>query len=173
MSAVLSSLVAVAGTLLGSAATFFFQRASADRTAALGFVEKLRQDRLNAYNAFGDAAIEYRRAENDRWFRLQEGDGEASQAAAKVAHTTRASARSALVRIALLTSDTRMQDLGNEIIQVSRSISQANGADEREKRAARAKLLIDAVIERAAAQVQSPPRQLRPTLGLHERRDRR
>ncbi|MEV0252380.1 hypothetical protein AB0H76_37730 [Nocardia sp. NPDC050712] len=156
MSTILPALIAVAGTLLGAGATFFFQRSTAERAATLGFAERLRQDRLNAYNAFADAAAEYRGAEFDRWFRIQENDSAAVRAALQAAHAKRTVARSALLRIALLTDDSRLRELGQEIIELSRLISRAADATERDSKGDRARELLDAFVERAATQVQAP-----------------
>ncbi|RMI29323.1 hypothetical protein [Nocardia stercoris] len=67
----LTALIAVGGTLLGSIVTFGFQRLTADRTVRQGFRERLRQDRLSAYSAFAAVVMEYRHFENDRtgWHR--------------------------------------------------------------------------------------------------------
>ncbi|MCU1648424.1 MAG: hypothetical protein JWN03_8699 [Nocardia sp.] len=163
MSTLLPALIAVAGTLLGAWVTFFFQRSTAERATSQAFAERLRQDRLNAYNAFADAAIEYRGTEYDRWFQLRENiDAAARAAILAAAHSKRTVARSALLRITLLTDDVRLRDLGREIIEMTRSISRADDREQREERGDQAKVLLDTFIERAAAQVQSPstPRQL-------------
>ncbi|MEU8899982.1 hypothetical protein [Nocardia sp. NPDC048505] len=157
VSVLVPALIAVAGTLLGAGATFFFQRSTADRAAAQLFAERLRQDRLNAYNAFADAATEYRSIEYDRWFRNSEDDAEALRAAKQTAHAKRTLARSALLRIALLTDDNRLRTLGNDIIDTARAISRASDAAERDTHGDRAQALLDTFITHAAAQVQSPP----------------
>lgn len=165
MSAVLPALIAVAGTLLGAGTTFLFQRSTADRAASQAFAERLRQDRLNAYNAFADAAVEYRGSENDRWFRLRENDDAAVRAAIQAAHSKRTVARSALLRIALLTSDIRLQELGRETIEVSRSISDADDPEQRETSSDQAKSLLDAFIKLAASEIQAPSIHLRLPAG--------
>jgi hypothetical protein len=58
-------------------ATFVFQRQMSDRTAAIAFAERMRQDRLAVYSAFAEASIQYRQSELDRWHRFNEDpDGE-------------------------------------------------------------------------------------------------
>ena len=44
MSAVLASLIAVAGTLLGSLSTYLFQRRTAQHTATAARAERIRQE---------------------------------------------------------------------------------------------------------------------------------
>ncbi|MBF6124281.1 hypothetical protein [Nocardia brasiliensis] len=169
MNAVLPALIAVAGTLLGSGVTFFIQRSTADREVSQVFAERLRQDRLNAYNAFADAAVEYRGAEYDRWFRLREGEDEATRSAIQAAHSKRSVVQSALLRIALLTNDTQLYELGSESIHVTRSISHATSPEQREERGDQAKTLLDTFIKQAAADIQNPP--IRPQPPIDGRRE--
>ena len=62
MSAVLVSLIAVAGTLLGSLTTYLFQRQTARHTEATARAERLRQDRRVACGDFIAAVTEVERA---------------------------------------------------------------------------------------------------------------
>ncbi len=156
MSTILPALIAVAGTLLGAGATFFIQRSVTDRAASQAFDERLRQDRITAYSAFADAAVEYRSGEFDRWYRLRDGDESAVREAKAAAHSKRAVAQRALLRISLLTDDVRLRALGRAAIDAAWSISRADEPEERDKNGDRAKAALDAFIEHAAAQVQSP-----------------
>lgn len=49
------AVVAVLGTLLGSALTFVFQRISGDRAERLARSRQLRADQMSAYSNFGCA----------------------------------------------------------------------------------------------------------------------
>jgi membrane protein YqaA with SNARE-associated domain len=69
MSAVLVSLIAVAGTLLGSLTTYLFQRQTARHTEATARAERLRQDRRVACGDFIAAVTEVKRAVITAWFR--------------------------------------------------------------------------------------------------------
>ncbi|WP_269855624.1 hypothetical protein [Streptomyces sp. RPT161] len=68
MGAVLPSVIAVLGTLLGSTVTHAFQRRTAERAARLTRDEKLRQERIDAYCGYAGALLEYRRVLVQRWF---------------------------------------------------------------------------------------------------------
>lgn len=64
----LASAVAVAGTLLGSAATHLFQRSHAARAERFTQAERLRRERIEAYSLFAQAATELRRSVISLWF---------------------------------------------------------------------------------------------------------
>lgn len=55
MSAVVASLIAVAGTLLGASSTYWFQQRAAQRAEATARQERLRQDQLAACSEFAAA----------------------------------------------------------------------------------------------------------------------
>lgn len=69
MDAVMTSLIAVAGTLLGSLLTYLFQRRTALRTEAAARSERLRQDQLAACAGFAGAITELKRAVMASWFK--------------------------------------------------------------------------------------------------------
>jgi hypothetical protein len=66
VTSIFAALIAITGTLLGSSATFYFQRHTTDCAATLAFAARIRQDRLETYIAFAGAAIRYRQSELDR-----------------------------------------------------------------------------------------------------------
>ena len=61
MNAVLASLIAVAGTLLGSLSTYLFQRRNALRAETVARDERLRQEQLAACSEFAAAISELKR----------------------------------------------------------------------------------------------------------------
>jgi hypothetical protein len=67
MSAIAASLIAVAGILLGSFGTFWFQQKA-------GRQERLRQDRLTACSEFAATVADLRRAVVAVWFRKRRKD---------------------------------------------------------------------------------------------------
>ena len=69
MDAVMTSLIAVAGTLLGSLLTYLFQRRTALRTEAAARSERLRQEQLAACAGFAGAITELKRAVMASWFK--------------------------------------------------------------------------------------------------------
>ena len=76
MNAVLVSLVAVAGTLLGSLSTYLFQRRIAMHAEAVARNERLRQDRLAACGTFAAAITDVKRAVITAWSRRNDHDEE-------------------------------------------------------------------------------------------------
>jgi hypothetical protein len=104
MSAVLVSLIAVAGTLLGSLSTYLFQRRTAIHTERVAREERLRQDRLAACGTFAAAITEVKRAVITAWFRREERDDE-WRAAMTEADRMGAAAEAAHLRLSLLTDD--------------------------------------------------------------------
>ncbi|MEV4893224.1 hypothetical protein AB0K48_27955 [Nonomuraea sp. NPDC055795] len=69
MSAVLGSLIAVLGTLLGSFSTYLFQQRTAVRAEAVARDERLRQERLAACVEFAAALSELKRGVVAVWLR--------------------------------------------------------------------------------------------------------
>jgi hypothetical protein len=67
-------VVAVAGTLLGSTATYVFQRLTASRTERFARAERMRQDQIAAYSAFAGAVADLRRGVVTLWFRRDDTD---------------------------------------------------------------------------------------------------
>ena len=68
VSAVVASLIAVAGTLLGASSTYWFQQRAAQRAEITARQERLRQDQLAACSAFAAAVTDLRRALIAVWF---------------------------------------------------------------------------------------------------------
>lgn len=69
VSAVVASLVAVVGTLLGSSSTYWFQQRVAQRVEATARQERLRAERLVACSEFAAAVTDLRRGVVAVWFR--------------------------------------------------------------------------------------------------------
>jgi hypothetical protein len=60
MGAALASVIAVAGTLLGSVVTHVLQRRTAGHAERFARDERLRQERLTVYSVFAEAVMAYR-----------------------------------------------------------------------------------------------------------------
>jgi hypothetical protein len=69
MTVVVASLIAVAGTLLGSFSTYWFQQQVAQRAEVATRRERLRESRLVACSEFAAAVTDLRRGELAVWFR--------------------------------------------------------------------------------------------------------
>ena len=72
MQSAIIALIAVAGTLLGSTATYIIQRRTTREAARLSFQEQLRSERITAYSDFSGAISEFRGGQFDRWHRENE-----------------------------------------------------------------------------------------------------
>ncbi|WP_405563448.1 hypothetical protein OG418_02290 [Streptomyces phaeochromogenes] len=72
MEVVLSSLIAVAGTLLGSITTFALQRRSSAQAEVFARNLQLRQERLSTYSAYAGAVTALKQGTVALWFRLEE-----------------------------------------------------------------------------------------------------
>jgi hypothetical protein len=69
VSAVIASLIAVGGILLGGFSTYWFQLRAAKQTGVTARQERLRQDQLVACSEFAAAVTDLRRALIAVWFR--------------------------------------------------------------------------------------------------------
>ncbi|POX35935.1 hypothetical protein C3486_36210 [Streptomyces sp. Ru73] len=109
MEAVVTSVVAVVGTLLGAGTTHFFQRRETERSHALARAEKLRQERIDAYCAYAGALLDYRRVVVHRWFVLHEDDGarcdEDTPELREEQYKTRTAAQEAMFRAQMVSDD--------------------------------------------------------------------
>ncbi|WP_051866511.1 hypothetical protein [Streptosporangium roseum] len=71
MESAITSLIAIAGTLLGVAASYVFQLRSARQARRFAREDRLWQERLMAYSAFAEAVTAFRKSQNDRWRQAQ------------------------------------------------------------------------------------------------------
>jgi hypothetical protein len=99
------SLIAVAGTLLGSAMTCVLQNRQLDRSTFTATTERLREERITAYSVFLEAMTAFGAQQILRWMARQEQDAESLETtAARVTnHEARAVARNAHYRLMLIT----------------------------------------------------------------------
>ncbi|MFI5764667.1 hypothetical protein ACIA8F_27530 [Streptomyces sp. NPDC051563] len=72
MEAVLTSLIAVSGTLLGSIITLAVQRRTSAQAEVFARSRQLRQERLTTYSAYAGAVTALKQATVALWLRLQE-----------------------------------------------------------------------------------------------------
>src|SRR5262245_51284043 len=83
MEPIWTSVVAVAGTLLGAVVTYPFQRLAAKQ-------QRLRDERIAAYTAFAAAVEDFRHGQAERFFsRQKDPDGEAFRLAYHEGHRLR------------------------------------------------------------------------------------
>lgn len=134
MSAVAASLIAVAGTLLGSFSTFWFQQKAARQ-------ERLRQDQLGVCSEFAAAVSDLRRAVVAVWFRKRRKDRPDADAHAVTdyhlayaeADRLGAVAESAKFRMLLVIDDSGLHSLAEAVSRHIGTVQHAQDKDEVEK----------------------------------------
>jgi hypothetical protein len=110
-----SAVIAVLGTLLGSALTYVFQRRSAERSENFSFQQQLRAERISAYTAFAVAASEFRRGQHDRWHRQDEDPDSAIAFNARIeSYRLKGVALQALLQVQLVANDSALANLAKE-----------------------------------------------------------
>jgi hypothetical protein len=72
METVFASAVAVIGTLLGVFVSHLLQRRHNQDVERAAREERRRTERIDAISAFAEAAVQFRRAQYDRWWRRRE-----------------------------------------------------------------------------------------------------
>ncbi|WP_151771262.1 hypothetical protein [Streptomyces abyssomicinicus] len=130
MVVIAASLIAVLGTLLGAGATHLFQRNTLRRAEETARNEKLRQERIDAYCAFGGALANYRRGQMDHWFADRGHDGRVASETEihelrREAQRLRAAAMEAMFRAELLTDSPELASLGREALKAADGIDRA------------------------------------------------
>lgn len=155
MDTVLASLVAVAGTLIGSLSTYLFQQRTAERAEAISRDERLRQERLAAYSGFASAVTELKRGAITLWFRRRDSprDDDAYRAAQLESDRLGALAETAQFRLQLVSDDAELQRLAAAVLSATGEIRTA--ADRREvvRMEREFEAAVRAFIAAAAAQV--------------------
>ncbi|UGY92034.1 hypothetical protein [Streptomyces gobiensis] len=114
MEAIAAALIAVTGTLMGSAVTYVFQRRVTERGEELARRERRRHERIDAYAAYAGAVHNYRRMEIHRWF-VKNGrlESEDFDAVTREVFELRSDAMEALFRLQLLTDDPAVRERAN------------------------------------------------------------
>ncbi|MFD7308029.1 hypothetical protein [Promicromonospora sp. NPDC059942] len=118
MEIIVTSVVAVLGTLLGSLATHYFQRRNRADAERFERGERLRKERVSAYTTFGGALVNLRRAHMDRWFAIHDQrDGADPEALRYETYRLYTDAQEALFRVQLITESRELIDLGKQAIE--------------------------------------------------------
>ncbi|MER7751695.1 hypothetical protein [Kitasatospora sp. NPDC097643] len=153
MSAVLGSLIAVLGTLLGSFSTHLFQQRAAARTEAVAREELLRQERLAAYSGFAAAVTELKRAVVTGW--LRRSDPAAFDLALAEADRLGAVAETARFRLQLVSG--RPEPLADAAFACVGALRDAVDLAELRAREAEFEAAVAAFIAAAAASLRAGP----------------
>ncbi|MFJ4100600.1 hypothetical protein [Amycolatopsis japonica] len=109
MNGVLTSVVAISGTLAGSTLTYLLGLLNTRRTERTARDERLRQERIAAYVAFAEAMTELRQGVIAKWFLKQRSAPDEEMRAAHTESDKRgATADHARLRIQMLTDDSEI-----------------------------------------------------------------
>jgi hypothetical protein len=112
VNALLTGVIGVAATLLGSFSTYLFQSRTAKRAQAFAREERLRQEQLSACTAFAAALTELKRGLVTLWFMRQRGEDKADYQATRVeCDRLGASAEAARFRVQLVSGDVDLMSL--------------------------------------------------------------
>lgn len=155
MDGLLTSLVAVFGTLAGSGLTFFFQRHTARRAERFARSQQLWHERMVSYSAFVAALTDFRRSQNDRWH-LEEADPASPEfiSARAESYTLRANATAALCRVRLVSDSSELGEMAQTALDTTTEIHLARDEPDRATRGEKARLAVDRFVLQASAQVQ-------------------
>jgi hypothetical protein len=154
MQGVLTGLFAVVGTLVGSVVTYLLQRRNAEHAERSAREQRLWQERLQAYSAFAEAAIEFRRSQYDRWHRHDEDPSSSAYVEARTeSYRLKAVARQAMFRVKLLSGDVLIAQ-ADEIMKITEDLHHASDSRELTARGDQAQQIVDMFISAASAKVQ-------------------
>lgn len=154
MNSVLTSLIAVVGTLTGSSLTYLFGRLTARRTERVARDERLRQDRIAAYAGFVGAMTELRQAVISLWFlKRDRPDAPEVWDAQREADKRGADAHHTRFSVQLLTDDAALLELADSVFAPVDALVDAAGRDELRALEERSEELLAAFIRAAGPHV--------------------
>jgi len=156
VAAAVAAIIAVAGTLLGSALTYMFQLRASQRAEAAAFQRELRAERTSAYGAFLSALTEWKN-EQINWYSRREDDsgGEIVQAARIESYRLKGIAQAALSRVQLVASSQALVIAADQAFELTRPIHSARDETDLEERKDQAMKAVNSFIALAATDVQS------------------
>ncbi|MEV0586766.1 hypothetical protein [Nonomuraea sp. NPDC050310] len=155
MESVVTSLVAILGTLLGAIATYVFQMRTAKQARQSAREERLWQERLTAYSTFAGALTDFRKSQNDRWHREREDSLSTAYASARdESYRQRANATAALFRLQLVTANQELDGLASLALRLTEEIHDATDEQDRTDRGQKARRALLDFAQAAAVDVQ-------------------
>ncbi|MEU5308734.1 hypothetical protein [Streptomyces sp. NPDC021562] len=156
MDGVVSALIAIVGTLLGSAVTYAFQRNASAQERLFVSQQQLRADRMAVYSDFAGALTEFRRAQQDRWHRREADPGGATTypEARSEAHRLRGVALHALFRVQLIASARPLIDTAQEAYALTSTLHKAADKTELAALATQAREVLERFVQFASSDVQ-------------------
>ena len=154
MNALLTGVIGVTGTLLGSVIAYFFQGRAAKRAEAFAREERLRQEHLSACTSFAAALTELKRGLVTLWFYAQRGeDGSEYQATRIECDRLGASAEAARFRVQLVSGDSGLMSLADSAFTAIGAIHAASDRSELHERESRLEAAVKEFIQAAAARL--------------------
>lgn len=155
MDGVIAALIAIAGTLVGSAVTHAFQRKASAQDQLFATQQQLRSDRMTVYSDFAGALTEFRRGQQDRWHRRDEDpDGSAFLEARTEAYRLRGLALHALFRVQLIASARTLIDTAQDAYALTSALHKAADKTELSTLGTQAREVLEQFIKLAATDVQ-------------------
>lgn len=155
MDGVIAALIAIVGTLLGSAVTHVFQRSASARDRLFVSQQQLRADRMAVYSDFAGALTEFRRGQQDRWHRRDEDPYGPGYAEARTdAHRLRGVALHALFRVQLISSARPLIDTAQEAYTLTSNLHKAADKTELSILGARAREVLEQFVRLGSSDVQ-------------------
>lgn len=154
VNAFFASLIAVAGTLLGSALTSLFQVRQSRRAEIREMLQRLRQERLSAYTEFVAAATDYHRSALNHWYRRQEGQESQDFLDARAeADRLQAVTDRAITQIRLLSGDDSLMAAAQRVRSSAEEIRKAESRGERDTQGDHFQAALDQFINHASKQL--------------------
>jgi hypothetical protein len=156
MAVVLASIIAVFGTLGGVTASHVVQGKIGERNESIARDERLRQERLAAYNSFAGAVMDLRRAQYDRWHRRRSEEYQRDPEGVRAKSSRlRSTAWSAFYRFKLTSNDEELTSLAKQAVEAAAHVYDARNSADLQKRSERARACIDDFITSAACYLES------------------
>jgi len=158
MQGAITAVIAVAGTLLGSALTYLFQCRNSQQAEAFSFQQQLRSERVIVYSDFAKAVPASRRGQDNWWFRRNEDPyGRAAFDAQMEAYNLGSGALHALFRVQLVADSHELVGAARHAHHVTSELHRASTATELGERAHEAEEALEHFIVLASRDVQRHP----------------
>ncbi|MCH0540405.1 hypothetical protein I3F58_12655 [Streptomyces sp. MUM 203J] len=154
MDAILTSVIAVLGTLLGSALTHVFQQRTALRAEQSSREAHLRQERLDVYGTYAAQLVEFRQAMVHHWICVHEGrDADDEVSLRRRSYELRAGAQQALFQLQLITDAPEVNTAAAEAFRAIGKLNRATDRADLDTRRESARDLIDTFVVTARRHV--------------------
>jgi hypothetical protein len=156
VNALLTGIIGVAATLLGSFSTYLFQSRTAERAQAFARDERLRQEQLNACSGYAGALTELKRGLITLWFyRQRDAAGADYQATRVECDRLGASAEAARFRVQLVSDDSGLVSLADYAFHAIGTIHTASDRHELREHETRLEAAVTEFIHAAALRLRA------------------